>query len=184
MDCDLGCDGCGDNDGCGGGGRGSGSRGCWWDLLSGCDACDLLPDRKDKKRGRRRRRTGSHETFDRTAAAYAAADLVDRVALAAPPGGAAPPPPVRWWSVPRLAGMAAIRLYQRWISPRLPTRCRYTPTCSAYGLQAVRTYGLVTGSRLALGRIRRCTRHIPHGTRDLLPRPSPVVRAGNVPALT
>ena len=38
-----------------------------------------------------------------------------------------------------------IRFYQRGISPLLPPRCRYTPTCSQYALEAVRKYGALKG---------------------------------------
>ena len=37
--------------------------------------------------------------------------------------------------------LAPIRLYQRFVSPLLPRRCKYLPTCSDYAVQAVRTYG-------------------------------------------
>jgi putative membrane protein insertion efficiency factor len=66
------------------------------------------------------------------------------------------------------AGVAAIRAYQR-ISPGLPTRCRYTPTCSRYGLAAIERYGLLTGARLAVLRIHRCTADVVPGTADPLP---------------
>ena len=65
--------------------------------------------------------------------------------------------------------MAAIRGYQRWLSPHLPTRCRQVPSCSNYGLEAVRRYGLVVGSRLTAARIRRCNPSTPRGTHDLVP---------------
>lgn len=71
-------------------------------------------------------------------------------------------------TVPGRVGLAAIRGYQRGISPRLPIRCRFTPSCSEYGAQAVRRYGLVDGSRLVLARIRRCTCDVPPGTADPL----------------
>jgi uncharacterized protein len=72
-------------------------------------------------------------------------------------------------TAPGRAGMAAIRGYQRWLSPRLPTRCRHTPTCSAYGMEAVRRYGLVAGSRLTAGRLRRCKHPTPYDTLDPVP---------------
>jgi putative membrane protein insertion efficiency factor len=72
-------------------------------------------------------------------------------------------------TVPGRAGMAAIRGYQRWLSPRLPTRCRHVPSCSAYGMEAVRRYGLVVGSRLTAARIRRCNHGTPYGTVDPVP---------------
>ncbi|MBB4761120.1 membrane protein insertion efficiency factor YidD [Amorphoplanes digitatis] len=63
---------------------------------------------------------------------------------------------------------AAIRGYRR-VSPRLPTRCRYTPTCSAYGLEAVRRYGTGKGLRLTAGRLRRCRPGVAFGTADPVP---------------
>jgi uncharacterized protein len=52
--------------------------------------------------------------------------------------------------------MLPIRLYQRLISPALPRRCKYEPTCSAYAAGALRTHGVLRGSVLALWRILRC----------------------------
>ncbi len=49
-----------------------------------------------------------------------------------------------------------IRAYQRFLSPCLPATCRFTPTCSAYAAEALRTQGLARGARLALRRILRC----------------------------
>jgi putative membrane protein insertion efficiency factor len=77
--------------------------------------------------------------------------------------------PRRRTSGPALAGVAAIRAYQRWLSPRLPTACRHTPTCSRYGIAAVRRYGLAHGVRLTAGRISRCTADVPRGTHDPVP---------------
>jgi uncharacterized protein len=54
------------------------------------------------------------------------------------------------------AVLAPIRLYQRLISPALPRRCRYEPTCSAYAVDAVRRYGVVRGIVLAVWRLVRC----------------------------
>ena len=51
---------------------------------------------------------------------------------------------------------AHIRLYQRFISPLLPRRCKYEPTCSAYAVDAVRSFGALRGSVLALWRLLRC----------------------------
>ncbi|KKK06391.1 hypothetical protein LQ51_08470 [Micromonospora sp. HK10] len=66
------------------------------------------------------------------------------------------------------AGRAAILGYRRWLSHRWPGRCRYTPTCSAYGLAAVERYGLAVGGRLAADRVRRCRPPVPRGTHDPL----------------
>ena len=49
-----------------------------------------------------------------------------------------------------------IRIYQRFISPFTPATCRYTPTCSQYSLEALRTYGLLKGGWLSLKRIASC----------------------------
>ncbi len=52
--------------------------------------------------------------------------------------------------------IALIRFYQWGISPLLGPKCRYTPTCSQYALEALRRYGLFKGGWLALKRIGRC----------------------------
>ncbi|GAA3386560.1 membrane protein insertion efficiency factor YidD [Cryptosporangium minutisporangium] len=65
-------------------------------------------------------------------------------------------------------GVVLIRGYQRMLSRHLPTRCRYEPSCSEYGAQAVRRYGLLDGSRLIAARINRCTSEVPLGTPDPL----------------
>jgi putative membrane protein insertion efficiency factor len=51
---------------------------------------------------------------------------------------------------------APVRLYQRVISPALPRRCKYEPTCSAYAVEALRTHGVLRGSVLAIWRLVRC----------------------------
>ncbi|MEV0136675.1 membrane protein insertion efficiency factor YidD [Dactylosporangium sp. NPDC050688] len=77
--------------------------------------------------------------------------------------------PRRSTTGPGRAGVVAIRGYQRWLSPHLPTQCRQIPTCSNYGLAAVQRYGLVEGSRLTAARIRRCNPSTPRGTHDPVP---------------
>jgi putative membrane protein insertion efficiency factor len=52
--------------------------------------------------------------------------------------------------------LAPIRLYQRFVSPALPRRCRYEPTCSAYAVDAVRAFGIARGLVLAGWRLLRC----------------------------
>ncbi len=52
--------------------------------------------------------------------------------------------------------MLPIRLYQRLISPVLPRRCKYEPTCSAYAIEALRRHGVLRGTVLAVWRILRC----------------------------
>lgn len=48
------------------------------------------------------------------------------------------------------------RGYQLLISPLLPNACRYAPTCSEYGIQAVRKHGALKGGWIAIKRILRC----------------------------
>jgi uncharacterized protein len=57
--------------------------------------------------------------------------------------------PARWLK-------AGIRFYQSGISPLLPASCRYTPSCSAYALEALERYGARRGGWLALRRLLRC----------------------------
>ena len=56
-----------------------------------------------------------------------------------------------------------IRLYQLTISPLLPASCRYTPTCSQYSIEAIKKYGPIKGSYLAIRRILRCNPWGGHG---------------------
>ncbi|KPK48465.1 MAG: hypothetical protein AMJ77_00010 [Dehalococcoidia bacterium SM23_28_2] len=56
----------------------------------------------------------------------------------------------------RKAVLTAIGFYQRHISPTMPPSCRYLPTCSQYGHEAVQRYGLLRGGWLALRRLLRC----------------------------
>ena len=52
--------------------------------------------------------------------------------------------------------LAAIRGYQRWISPFLPSSCKYYPSCSQYAYEAIAKYGLLKGGALAAWRLLRC----------------------------
>ena len=54
------------------------------------------------------------------------------------------------------AFLALIRFYQRHISPGLPPRCRFIPTCSQYAVEAIEKYGALKGGWLALRRFLRC----------------------------
>lgn len=55
-----------------------------------------------------------------------------------------------------LPTIGLIRLYQKLISPWLGANCRFTPTCSQYGIEALKTYGFFYGSYLTIRRIFRC----------------------------
>ena len=50
----------------------------------------------------------------------------------------------------------AVQGYRRYVSPLLPDSCIYSPTCSAYALEALEKYGAARGSWLAFRRIMRC----------------------------
>ena len=52
--------------------------------------------------------------------------------------------------------LAMIRCYQRSVSPNMPPRCRFRPTCSAYAYEAINKYGVFKGGFLALKRFLRC----------------------------
>lgn len=61
------------------------------------------------------------------------------------------------WNMPRLLLLSLIRLYQMTISRTLPANtCRFYPTCSHYGYQAIYKYGVLKGSWMAIYRIFRC----------------------------
>ena len=49
-----------------------------------------------------------------------------------------------------------IRIYQMTLSRVLPASCRFIPSCSEYGYQAIKKYGLLKGGWLAISRIARC----------------------------
>ena len=77
--------------------------------------------------------------------------------------------------------LTPIRLYQRFVSPALPRRCKYEPTCSAYAMEAIRELGLARGTILAAWRLARCN-PFSHGGYDpiearALFRPKPGVSA-------
>ena len=58
--------------------------------------------------------------------------------------------------LPALIPILALRAYQRFVSPALPRRCKYEPTCSAYAAEALRTHGVLRGLALAVWRVLRC----------------------------
>ena len=52
--------------------------------------------------------------------------------------------------------LALIRFYRKGVSPWLPPTCRYTPSCSAYGLEALTRCGALRGGWLTVRRLLRC----------------------------
>jgi len=63
----------------------------------------------------------------------------------------------------RKIAVAPILLYRRLISPLLPRRCRFVPTCSEYAVEAIGRHGVLRGSWLALRRILKCHPFHPGG---------------------
>lgn len=59
-------------------------------------------------------------------------------------------------SLPAAVLIALVRFYQAAVSPHFPPVCRFTPTCSAYAIEALRRHGALRGSLLALKRLLRC----------------------------
>jgi putative membrane protein insertion efficiency factor len=69
-----------------------------------------------------------------------------------------------WGTLARWPVLALIRLYQLTLSRALPAgTCRFTPTCSHYGYEAIAKYGLLKGGWLATWRVLRCQPFNPGG---------------------
>jgi putative membrane protein insertion efficiency factor len=66
------------------------------------------------------------------------------------------PTPSAFARAARAVVVAPIVVYQRAISPALPRRCKYEPTCSRYAIDAIRSYGILRGVVLASWRLLRC----------------------------
>ena len=49
-----------------------------------------------------------------------------------------------------------IKFYRKNISPKTPPSCKFTPTCSQYGLEAIERFGAIKGGFMTLWRILRC----------------------------
>jgi len=60
------------------------------------------------------------------------------------------PSPAAWLA------LLSIALYRKVLSPLLPPACRFVPSCSEYGYEAVARYGILAGGRMAIWRILRC----------------------------
>ena len=72
--------------------------------------------------------------------------------------------PLTIWSFPRFLLLGLIRIYQATLSKTLPKdSCRFYPSCSHYGYQAIYKYGVIKGSLMALWRILRCNPFHPGG---------------------
>lgn len=64
---------------------------------------------------------------------------------------------------PRRLLVLPIRGYQRFISPAFPARCRFSPSCSHYAVEAITRYGILRGTWLAARRLLRCHPFHPGG---------------------
>jgi len=68
------------------------------------------------------------------------------------------------WNLPRITLLALIRFYQMTISKGIPQNtCRFYPSCSHYGYQAIYKYGVLKGSGMAIWRVLRCNPFNPGG---------------------
>ena len=63
----------------------------------------------------------------------------------------------------RIVTLGILRIYKLAVSPLLPSACRFYPTCSHYGYQAVYKYGVFKGSAMAAWRVLRCNPFNPGG---------------------
>ena len=78
--------------------------------------------------------------------------------------------PSSQWST--AAAVGGIHLYQATLSPiyaKMGVQCRFTPTCSHYGEEAIRRHGFARGGYLAAKRVLRCGPWTPTGTVDQVP---------------
>lgn len=67
----------------------------------------------------------------------------------------------------RALAVAPLHVYQHIISPALPRRCKYYPTCSQYAVDSIRSFGILRGLVLASWRLLRCN-PFSHGGVDLV----------------
>lgn len=72
--------------------------------------------------------------------------------------------------LPQYALVAAINLYRYAISPYLGKTCRFEPSCSNYGLEAIKRHGAIMGTWLTVRRIGRCHPWHPGGYDPVPPR--------------
>jgi len=72
--------------------------------------------------------------------------------------------PITFWNLPRILLLSLIRVYQATFSRVLPQdTCRFYPTCSHYGYQAIYRYGVLKGGIMAIWRVLRCNPFNPGG---------------------
>jgi putative membrane protein insertion efficiency factor len=79
-------------------------------------------------------------------------------------------PPSAQWST--AAAVGSIHVYQATLSPiyaKMGVQCRFTPTCSHYGEEAIRKHGFARGGYLAAKRVLKCGPWTALGTQDPVP---------------
>lgn len=81
-------------------------------------------------------------------------------------------------SVPRLLLVGVIKVYQWTISPLLGPRCKYYPSCSNYGLQAIQRHGALKGFGLGAWRVLRCNPWSNGGIDDVPEKGQPLFGRG------
>jgi uncharacterized protein len=79
-------------------------------------------------------------------------------------------------TLPRRVLIASVRAYRLFLSPWLGNGCRFEPTCSAFALQALESYGATAGTYLTLRRLARCHPFCAGGHDPLPGRPPAVFR--------
>ena len=71
---------------------------------------------------------------------------------------------MKWrWLLPKYWFIGLVRLYQRSVPPQHRGHCRFSPTCSAYAVEAFRRYGAIVGLGLTVWRLLRCHPLCPGG---------------------
>jgi len=73
--------------------------------------------------------------------------------------------------------LGLIRFYQRHISPGVPPRCRFRPTCSQYAVEAIERFGAAKGGYLALKRLLRCHPFYKGSIYDPVPEKVPTIES-------
>ncbi|QIH76501.1 membrane protein insertion efficiency factor YidD [Macrococcoides canis] len=66
--------------------------------------------------------------------------------------------------------LGLIKFYRKYISPMTPPACRFHPTCSQYGLEAIETHGAIKGGYLTVKRILKCHPFHPGGFDPVPPK--------------
>ena len=68
--------------------------------------------------------------------------------------------------------------YRRWVSPLMRPHCRFTPSCSAYAIEAISTHGALRGSWLTVRRLGKCQPFFTGGYDPVPPRRTAAVPTG------